>query len=89
MASRVMGGRVTLRPRIADHGGHIADEEDDGVAQVLEMFILRRMTVWPGGGRSGGIEAHFDAQRPPLLAASISRSRRSSSRIISAMPFSR
>ena len=49
---------------IANHAGEIADQEDDGVAEVLKMFELAQehgvaeMKI----GR-GGIEAGFDPQR--------------------------
>ena len=50
---------------VADHAGHIADQEDDGVAQVLEVLHLAQQdgVAQVQVGR-GGVEAGFDAQRP-------------------------
>ena len=64
-ASRVMGGRVTLRPVGSPiMAVHVADQEDDGVAQILEMLHLAQQhgVAQVQIGR-GGIEAGFHAQR--------------------------
>jgi hypothetical protein len=49
---------------IADQRGHIADQKDHGVAQVLEMFHLAQQdgVAQVQVGR-GGVEAGFHAQR--------------------------
>ncbi len=48
---------------IADQAGHVADQEDDAVAQVLEMFHLAQQhgVAQVQIGR-GGIEAGLHAQ---------------------------
>ena len=52
--------------RIADQSGEVADQEDDGVAHVLEVFQLAHQhgVAEVQVGR-GGIEAGLDAQRFP------------------------
>ena len=49
--------------RIADQAGHIADQEDDGVAQVLKMLHLAQQdrVAQVQVGR-GGVEAGLDAK---------------------------
>ena len=56
--------------RIADQAGHVADQEDHGVAQILEVLHLAEQdgVAQVQIGR-GGIEAGLDAQRAALLAA--------------------
>ena len=54
-----------LRPvGIADQPGHIADQKNNGVAQVLKMFHLAQQhgVAQVQIGR-GGIETGLDAQR--------------------------
>ena len=49
---------------IADHGGEIADEENGGVALVLELLELAQHDgVAEVQIRRGGIDAEIDAQR--------------------------
>ena len=61
-AQRRAGGVAAAR--VANEGGEVANEEDDGVAQVLQLAQLveydgvAQMDV----GR-GGVQAQFDAQR--------------------------
>src|SRR5438270_8376873 len=46
--------------RVADHPGEIADQEDDGVAEVLEMFQLAdEDRVSKVEVRRGGVESRF------------------------------
>ena len=56
--------RFGLAGGIADHRGEIADEEDGGVALILEVFELAQHygVAQVQIGR-GGIDAEFDAQR--------------------------
>ena len=66
MASRVMGGRVMLRPVGSPiMAGHVADQEDDGVAEILKVLHLAQQdgVAQVQVGR-GGVEAGLDAQRP-------------------------
>ena len=48
---------------VADHAGHVADQEDDGVAEVLKVLHLAQQhgVAQVQVGR-GGIEPRFDAQ---------------------------
>ena len=80
--------RPGLRParRIANHRREVADDEDDAVAEVLEVLHLadQHRVAEVEIGR-GGVEADLDDQR----AASASRARRSSSRTTSTQPRAR
>ena len=76
---------------IADESGAVADEEDDGVAHVLEVLELadEHGVAEVQVGR-GGIEAGLDAQGLAGLCSDFSRrSRRSLSRMISTAPLRR
>ncbi len=49
---------------VADHAGHIADQKNDGVTQILKVFHLAQQHgVAQVQIRSGGIESGFHAQR--------------------------
>ena len=65
------GGRVTLRPVGSPiMPGHVADQEDHGVAQVLKVLHLAQQdgVAQVQVGR-GGIEAGLDAQGAARLCA--------------------
>ena len=54
--------RVAAR-RVADHTGHVADQEDDGVAQILKVLHLAQQDgVAQVQVRRGGVKAGLDAQ---------------------------
>src|ERR1017187_8350836 len=83
MSSRVMGGRVILRP--------VGSPMSDVISPIRKMtvwprswkcFILRSRTVWPRC-RSGavGSKPAFTRSGRPAWAAWVRRSRRSSSRM--------
>ena len=64
------------------------DDEDDRVAQVLEVLHLAQQdgVAQVEVGR-GGVEADLDHQGAARVSASVSRSLRSSSRMSSESPF--
>ena len=56
--------RAVAPGRVADHAGEVADQKDDGMAQVLELahFVQHHgvadVDIW-----RGGVQAELDAQR--------------------------
>jgi hypothetical protein len=60
---------------VADQAGEVADDQDHGVAEALELGQLAQDDGVPEGqmGR-GRVDAELDPQRPPSAVAAASRS---------------
>ena len=88
LLARERRARFGLARGVADHGRKIADQENGGVAHVLEMFQLAQdHGVAEVNVGSGGIDAEIDAQRLASFHAIVRASREvQSSGMISAAP---